>query len=559
MSYGDNSTVIDLSGPKSTLVVGTNGAGKSVAFTEALTFVLYGKPYRKITKGQLVNSINKKNTIVEIDFEIGPDSFKVIRGIKPDKFEIYRNETLINKESSNKLYQEMLENDILKMSFKSFSQIVILGTAQFIPFMQLSTPARREFIEDLLGLEVFSGMNAILKEKVSSNKSKIIDNKHSFEMVSQKIEALKNKQKAIDELKNKQDDAIREKISKANSEIEAIETRMVTIDAKIDKNNKTILDKDAVYSKHKKLSELRNTISSKLSLHKKDKVFFDEHDDCPTCRQHIDELFRQKIIDENDNSISKIESGLDKLDQELQSLNSRIEEIQNVLSNVQELTREKDNLITKKEVLSRAIVQLETEYNTESKDVDNIDKEEVSNLIREKTKLISDKETLQEEKSVLDVSAALLKDGGIKARIIHQYIPKINKLVNSYLEAFEFFANFHLDENFDEVIKSRHRDEYSYYSFSQGEKARIDISLMLTWRHLAKMRNSVDTNLLIMDEVFDGSINSEGVENFKNILTNEPTNYIVISHKKETHESAFERVFEVQKIRNFTELKEIDI
>ena len=556
ISSGNYFTEIQLNRSQNVLVVGSNGAGKSTML-DALCFALFGKAFRNINKPALVNSINQKDCVVEIEFDIGNKAYKIVRGIKPNIFEIYLNGNLLNQSAAIKDYQEHLEKVILKLNYKSFTQIVILGSASFVPFMQLSPSDRRNIIEDLLDIQIFSSMNNILKDRISQNKENYTENKHKIEFATQSYNIQKQH---ISKLKaNNEEEAIKFqveieqnnlKIKEYLEDSEKISTRIVEI-------QQEVLDKESVTVKIKSLNQLETQIETNLKKLNKDIKFFDTSDECPTCRQSIVEDFKKNQLMSLNAKAKKCDHGLSELESKLQSEHKRLEQINSKLEDIQKLqVKLATNNTTISEMnryVSRLNVQIEN-----LKDVkENLDNE-TEKLIDIETKLIELKDEhkkLIDEKTYYDAASLLLKDTGIKTRIVKQYLPVINKLVNKYLSSLDFFVNFNLDESFKETIKSRHRDEFTYASFSEGEKQRIDMSLMLTWRAVAKLKNSTNTNLLVLDEVFDSSLDANGTEYLMNVLHMlEDVNLFVISHKGDILQDKFRSVIKFEKQNNFSRI-----
>ena len=556
ISSGNYFTEIQLNRSQNVLVVGSNGAGKSTML-DALCFALFGKAFRNINKPALVNSINQKDCVVEIEFDIGNKAYKIVRGIKPNIFEIYLNGNLLNQSAAIKDYQEHLEKVILKLNYKSFTQIVILGSASFVPFMQLSTSDRRNIIEDLLDIQIFSSMNNILKDRVSQNKENYIENKHQIEFATQSYDIQKQH---ITKLKaNNEEEAIKfqVEIEQNNLKIKEYLEDSEKISARIVEIQQEVLDKESVTVKIKSLNQLETQIETNLKKLNKDIKFFDTSDECPTCRQSIVEDFKKNQLMSLNAKAKKCDHGLSELESKLQSEHKRLEQINSKLEDIQKLqVKLATNNTTISEMnryVSRLNVQIEN-----LKDVkENLDNE-TEKLIDIETKLIELKDEhkkLIDEKTYYDAASLLLKDTGIKTRIVKQYLPVINKLVNKYLSSLDFFVNFNLDESFKETIKSRHRDEFTYASFSEGEKQRIDMSLMLTWRAVAKLKNSTNTNLLVLDEVFDSSLDANGTEYLMNVLHMlEDVNLFVISHKGDILQDKFRSVIKFEKHNNFSRI-----
>lgn len=556
ISTGNLFTEIDLTRNKSTLIVGENGAGKSTIL-DALSFSLYGKPFRNINKPQLVNSITQKNLLVEVEFNVGRSEYVIKRGLKPGIFEIYQNGTLMNQDSATRDYQEYLEKNILKLNHKSFNQIVVLGSANFIPFMQLPAGTRRQVIEDLLDIQIFSTMNTLLKEKIQTNKEELVSITFEMKSLSDKIEMHK---KHLESIRVDTDAFIKEKETQLDGIIESKNQAALEIQ-KYEVLNTTaelsISDKEKVQKKYEQLEDLRRKVGVKLVKLKKDVKFFEDNNDCPTCKQGIQDGHKHEIIDKNNKQIKDIEDGTDLLQQEFNSAMDRIAEIQGVNKQITENNKKISELNTKITMWNNFEFELRKEITKLQQNVAHNESDVDLQLLKKELKdAITKKEDLSKEKQILDVASSLLKDGGIKTRIIRQYIPIINQLINKYLSAMDFFVNFELNENFEETIKSRFRDEFSYASFSEGEKMRIDLALLFAWRAVAKLRNSSTTNLLIMDEVFDSSLDSGGTDEFIKILNGltQDTNVFIISHKGDQLYDKFHSVIKFEKHKNFSRI-----
>lgn len=557
LSTGNAYTTIDFTKHRSTLIVGENGAGKSTLL-DALCFVLYGKPFRKINKPQLVNSINGKGLEVEIEFSIGKKEYKIKRGIKPSIFEIYQDGVPINQDAEARDYQEMLERSILKLSYKSFSQIVILGSASFVPFMQLSAANRRDVIEDLLDIQIFSTMNVLLRSKVTEIKEKIILNEHDIKSTAEKIFLYR---KHIASLMLNNEELIYQKnvrIDKLKDEIAQADAQIVRATNTLNQLVASISDEDKVKRKLHKIQTLLTQVENKLEKISKEVEFFGDHNNCPTCKQSIEPAHKEQIIEKNVKLMNEIAAGRKQIDKEITAINDRLEHISVTNKEIERLTRVIDNTNIEIRTKAKFIDDIKHEINQIKNSNTQIDSnnEEINKLNNELSILNQAREELAKDKQVLDVGHTLLKDSGIKTKIIRQYVPIINKLINKYLAAMDFFVNFELNENFEETIKSRFRDEFSYESFSEGEKSRIDLALLFTWRAVSKLRNSASTNLLILDEVFDGSLDGQGSDELMkilNTLTND-TNTFVISHKTDQLFDKFANVIRFQKVKNFSQM-----
>jgi DNA repair exonuclease SbcCD ATPase subunit len=555
LSTGNTWTEIRLNKSNATLIIGENGAGKSTIL-DALSFGLYGKPFRKINKPQLLNAINQKNLLVEVEFSIGKRNYLIRRGIKPTIFEIYQDNVMLNQNSESKEYQDILERSILKLNHKSFSQIVVLGSTTFVPFMQLTAAARREVIEDLLDIQIFTTMNVLLKEKISENKSGITDANHQISLIEQKIDLNK---KHIESLKQNNEEIIDEKWAKIQENNVAI-IKYTKEYEDIKKEHTELLDKILDESKVSKkitiLTQMKKELEYKLADLKENVQFFHDNDTCPTCTQNIDHDFKEETLSKRNVKISDIQDGIEKITNDIKSWVTREKEIKKIKSKVEDLAFEILNKRNMRDMHKQYNIELNAEVKklkekNQKIHTDTHDQNLFADELTEKHKL---KEDLTNERSLLDVAITILKDGGIKTRIIKQYIPVINKLINKYLSSMDFFVDFQLNESFEESIKSRFRDEFSYESFSEGEKMRIDLALLFTWRSIAKLRNSASTNLLIMDEVFDSSLDGVGTEKFLGIIKSltKETNVFIISHKGDQLIDKFTDIIKFEKHKNFS-------
>jgi len=557
LSTGNAFTEIKLDKAKSTLIVGENGAGKSTIL-DALSFALYGKPFRKINKPQLMNTINQKGLEVQLEFNIGKKKYLIIRGVKPNKFEIYENDKLLNQDAAARDYQEVLEKNILKLNHKSFSQIVVLGSSTFVPFMQLPSMHRREVIEDLLDIQIFSTMNTLLKDKVSDNKNSIQDNDYNISLAKEKISM---QEQYIADLKQNTEKRINEsevKIAKAEREKQQYQEALDAAQNAANELLASISDLDSIKTKKKKIEQLEYKLQEKIKKLEQEIEFYQDHDNCPTCKQNIEHDFKDLTIDEKQKALTETSDGFTQLKEEWDKINKRLEEISEVQSNItsqQQIISDSNSHINAINKLISSINEDIASVNKSSQDDSEVNKK-LETLKKAHVKLEGLKESLIEERSVLDVASLILKDTGIKTRIIRQYVPVMNKLINKYLAAMDFFVQFELDENFNETIKSRFRDAFAYASFSEGEKMRIDLALLFTWRAIAKLRNSVSTNLLIMDEVFDSSLDNTGTEEFLKILNEltSDTNVFIISHKGDQLYDKFHSVIRFEKHKNFSRI-----
>ena len=557
LSTGNTFTEVQLNKSTNTLIIGQNGAGKSTIL-DAICFSLFGKPFRKINKPNLVNSINEKETVVEIEFTIGKKKYKIVRGIKPNVFEIYCNDKLLNQDAKAKDYQDFLEKSILKFNFKSFTQIVILGSASFVPFMQLTPADRRTIIEELLDIQIFSTMNNVIKEKLAEVKDTSTKNKYAMELVSEKIKIQKE---SIEESKKLNDAEIAKKIKEitdSNGQISKLNSDNALITKHIISLTNKIADQDAMTKKSSKLVQLESKLETKLKKLEKEEKFYEENHDCPTCKQSIDDNFRYSQLSGINQTKGEIGVAITDIEKQIQETSQRIQEIKKIADHIQE---HKNELVTNNSTI-KAVGSYINKINKEldelntRKDTSEKDNEKLKELKQELSNLLKVQEELSVTKHYYDYAASLLKDNGIKTKIIKQYLPIINKLVNKYLNAMDFFVNFNLNENFEETIKSRHRDEFAYENFSEGEKMRIDLALLFTWRQIAKMKNSTNTNLLLLDEVFDSSLDLVGTEEFLKLIheMGHETNIFVISHKGDQLFEKFRSVMRFEKKNNFSRI-----
>ena len=555
LSTGNYFSEIQLNANTNSLIIGENGSGKSTML-DALCFALFGKAFRNVNKPNLLNSINGKDCVVEVEFDIGNKQYKIVRGIKPNIFEIYQDGTLVNQDAAMRDYQEYLEKFIIKLNYKSFTQIVILGSASFVPFMQLSASDRRAIIEDLLDIQIFSTMNGLVRNKLSMNKDLMVTKKNEIELMQQKYDIKKEHQDKLNEDKEvkvneyaSEIQSCTETLRTISGDIDSLEEQkahLLPLVAKIPENEKKIIA----------LKKVESKIESKISEVGTHRHFYDHNADCPTCRQTITVESKERHLGELQSKEQELAGGLTELQEKITEHETLLDQLR---SNEQTLHTLRIELATKqtgKAGLEAAIVKLQKQID----DLNSADKKsaDVTELTNLKTQIKTSKEDLKvliEEKSYYEVATSLLKDSGIKTKIIKQYLPIINKLVNKYLASLDFFVNFNLDESFKETIKSRHRDDFSYHNFSEGEKQRIDMALMLTWRAVAKLKNSSSTNLLILDEVFDSSLDTTGTEELMKILHGlEDVNLFVISHKGDILQDKFANTIRFKKVKNFSRI-----
>ena len=555
LSTGNIFTEIELDKENTTLIVGENGAGKSTIL-DALSFVLFGKAFRKINKPQLLNSITQKGLLVEIEFTVGANNYLIKRGIKPTVFEVYQNDNLLNQTAESKDYQEILEKHILKVNHKSFCQVVVLGSASFIPFMQLTPAQRREVIEDILELEIFTTMNTVLKSKISEHSSEISKSNADRRVVEEKIKLTKQH---LLQIQNNNEEIINEKknlIKETDEKISNLQDTYLELENNSKRLNELIQDEMTISKKINKLSQLRHQIEAKRAVLDKDIEFLVKHEGCPTCKQVIDSEFKSKTILEKNKEIDIIDQGLKELVEQYDLTNNRLNEIIEVYA---DLTTNKFDIHKNRTELFSFIEyknKLNEEINKISIQTSDNNDNKIGDLENELAEILNNYNSLIDQKSVFHYASLLLKDAGIKARIIKQYVPVINKLIGKYLSSMDFFVQFELDEEFNETIKSRFRDEFSYASFSEGEKMRINLAILFTWRAVAKLRNSVATNILIMDEVFDSSLDTNGTEEFLKIIKDltSDTNTFIISHKTDQLYDKFSKVLKFEKYKNFSRM-----
>ena len=555
LSTGNNFTEIHLDRQNTTLIIGENGAGKSTIL-DALCFSLFGKPFRVISKSQLVNTVNDREAVVEVEFRVGTNQWKVVRGIKPNKFEIYQNDIMINQEANSRDYQKYLEQNVLRLNYRSFTQVVILGSSTFIPFMQLKAVHRREVVEEILDIKIFSLMNMILKNQLKDLQDDIKDMDYQFELAVEKIAMQTN---YIDDMKKNKDKIVKEKQELYESNITILTDRQkekALLETASDDLAGEINDKTVVEDKLSKLNNIRATLTEKHKQLTKDMEFFKNNDSCPTCEQDIQQSHKEKMVTNKEAKVKEIVEGATKLKEELQIVNKRLEDITGVTLKIRE------NEVRQAEILS-SISELK-KYNTKlEEDIENFEQGSVSQKDVDKLeqmkvdckKIEHGRSKLKDDKTYIMAARDMLNDTGIKTKIIKQYLPIMNQLINKYLMSMDFYVNFNLDENFNETIKSRFRDTFNYASFSEGEKMRIDLALLFTWRAVAKMKNSTNTNLLILDEIFDSSLDGQGTDEFLRILnTLGDENTFVISHKGDQLIDKFRNSIRFEKVQNFSRI-----
>jgi len=555
LSTGNNFTEIQLDRNPTTLIIGENGAGKSTVL-DALCFGLFGKPFRNINKPQLLNSVNNSNCLVEVEFEIGSKKLKVIRGIRPNIFEIYVNNKMYNQDANVRDYQKYLEQQILKLNYRSFTQVVILGSSTFIPFMQLKARHRREVVEEILDIQIFSLMNMLLKMKLKEIDSNTKDMEYQYELTEEKIFL---HEKYIEDMKANKDKLTEEKITLLANNEEEIFKKNTDITFHQQNNEELLLaikDRNKVTTDHNKLCDIRSTLTEKKNNNSRMVKFFEENNDCPACEQPLRNA--SKMVKSKQKEVDKFAMALEELSQAILKSDNK----QNAISTIADKIRKNEVHVAKE---NSSVTQLEKFNATLQAEIDQLQSGDVSKSDYDKLKKLKSKivtveelkQKLKEDQTYAEAVRNMLQDTGIKTKIIKQYLPIMNKLINTYLTSMEFYVNFTLDENFNETIKSRYRDEFTYESFSEGEKMRIDLALLFTWRAVAKMKNSTNTNLLMLDEIFDSSLDGTGTDEFLKILnTLGGENVFVISHKQDALVDKFKSTIKFEKIKNFSHVVE---
>ena len=559
LSTGQYFTELDLTRTDTTLVCGENGAGKSTML-DALCFVLFGKPYRNINLPQLVNSINQRESVVEIEFSIGKDAYKVIRGQAPKLFEVHKNGKMIDQEAKSKDYQRMFEEQILRMNYKSFCQVVILGSANYVPFMRLVAAERRAIVETILDINIFSTMNTMLKGKVSQNREEMVELEGKIAVIKERLSL---QRKFLDEKTKDEKDLVEKyeaEIKEAEDRIEAIKKEMTGHQEHLTEYLEKIDDKPLIEGNKTKLDSLQKQLTSKVKSLNNSIEFYEKNDTCPTCTQSIGAEFKDSAKASLESKRKEVDGALGEIGKQMEKVMSRMEELRETILAMKEIEAEindcKNELSMQNKFIEKTRAKLEDAKKPKSDDTK--DKEDLAKTLAQETELVEGRNELVDTQYYYGVASTLLKDSGIKSRIIKHYIPVINRTINKYLSMMNFFVNFHLDDEFNETIKSRHRDIFTYASFSEGEKRKIDLALLFAWRAMAEIKNSLSTNLLILDEVLDGSLDDTSTEAFLEIVNGmrgQGVNVFVISHKsKEVLQDKFERHVQMSKVGNFSKM-----
>ena len=555
LSTGNTANKVLLNKSQTTLIIGKNGEGKSTIL-DALCFALFGKPFRNINKGQLVNSINNKNCLVTIEFDINGREYKIVRGIKPHVFEIWVNDEVMNQDAAVRDYQKVLEQQILKLNYKTFTQVVILGSASFVPFMQLPTTQRREVIEDILDIKIFSTMNSLLKEKASETKESISRIENEIKVAKGQVDNQTAIIKTLTEAKSDSIKGLVDKIRANELSIGESQNHINTISNEIQALREQTSTKAEIDAEIEQAKNIRSKLNAKLEHCETHSEFFNKNDVCPSCSQGIAEDYKQKVIDDLNSKILETTGKAEELDKILTHLNDQLSGINTILGQITDKNIELSTHNSTVTLLNKQNSQLQAEIESSKADTSNVDEEKrkLKELAQDALTKINSKTALQEHRNLEEVASILLKDTGIKTAIIREYLPIMNKLINKYLNSMDTYIHFELDEAFNEKIRSRFRDEFTYASFSEGEKMRIDLAILFTWRQVAKMKNSVNTNLLLLDEIFDSSLDTAGTDYFLNLMNQfgEKSNIFVISHKGDQLFDKFRSVIKFEKRNDFS-------
>lgn len=555
LSTGNSANKVLLDKSPTTLIIGKNGEGKSTIL-DALCFALFGKPFRNINKNQLINSINGKGTLVTIDLSINNKEYKIIRGIKPNKFEIWCDDVLMNQDAAAKDYQKVLEQQILKLNYKTFTQVVILGSASFVPFMQLSPSQRREVIEDILDIRIFSTMNQLLKEKVNDTKAEIVRIENEIKNAKTKVDGQNVLIKTLTTAKSEAIESLLSKVEANNEEILRSESQVVSTLAEIAALQSRVEKKSVVDNDIETAKGWKSKLLTKIETWKHQEEFFSENSVCPSCTQGIPHEHKESVLHDLNVKIADENKRIAELETVLTRLNTDLSEMNNVLKQITDKNITVSTFNANIAMLNKMNASLKLEVENARADTANVDEEKrkLKELAKDALEKINKKTELQEHRNLEEAANLLLKDTGIKTAIIREYLPVMNKLINKYLQAMDAYIHFELDESFNEIVKSRHRDDFTYASFSEGEKMRIDLAILFTWRQIAKMKNSVNTNLLLLDEIFDSSLDTAGTDYFLNLMNTlgDNSNVFVISHKGDQLFDKFRSVIKFEKVNDFS-------
>ena len=557
LSTGNTPVEIDLRKSQLTLMIGANGSGKSTML-DALCFALFNRPFRQIKKEQIVNTINNGDTVIELEFQVGTKMYKIIRGIKPTIFEIYCDGVLQNQDASSIDYQNVLEDQILRLNYRAFKQIAVLGSSSYQPFMQMRPRHRREVVEEILDIRVLSHMDVLTRNQQTALGKKIVEARHQCDLIESKYEL---ETRHFEELKNRSTgdiDIKRNKLQQNDDAKEQYLRKIQKLDTDYKQLEEGIKEKDKIETKRKQLEKLETKIEQNLNTHEKNLKFFEENDNCPTCTQKIQDDFRDDKINFEKTKLTTLNAGMKELVKELSNVEGKITDLNNISNKMYDINIEMSKLNTSIDEIKKFSDSLHNEILLlEGKEEDGKD---VENQLLELKKQLEETKielnNISEEKKYIDVIREILSDKGAKAKIIKKYLPIMNTLINQYLQSMDFFVNFHLDEEFNETVKSRHRDVFDYNSFSEGEKMRIDLALVFTWRSIAKMKNSANTNLMVLDEIFDSSLDGQGTDDFFKIVRKmEKENIFIISHKGDILFDKFTNIIKFEKEHNFTRLQ----
>ena len=556
LSTGNQFTEVFLDNRKATLILGENGSGKSTML-DALCFGLFGKGFRKISKNSLINSVNQRGMVVEVEFAIGSKQYRVVRGAKPNVFEIFLNDRIINQDANMRDYQEQLEKQILKLNYKTFTQVVILGSSSFTPFMQMNQSDRRGIIEDILDINIFSIMNGLLKTRMTGLKSELHDLDYEIRLSEDRIETYKKHIKSLGDNRRQKIQDFNESVETAQTNVNNLQEECNLLLGDVESLQNETSDSEKIKSKLTKTRELEKQLNDARTRGTKEIKFYEDTDECPTCHRDMEDDFKQEKIQTTTERVTEIDKAINELSQNVIDINKRLSEIEEIQSKVDTLNRQ----VAQKQNEISASNQYITKINTEIEKLKSESVTDDSDKLNKELKVLkghnTEKENLIDKRSYYDIAALLLQDSGIKTKIIRQYLPIMNKLINKYLASMDFFVQFNLDEGFNESIKSRYRDAFSYANFSEGEKMRIDLALLFTWRAVAKLKNSVNTNLLVLDEVFDSSLDEGGTDEFLKILhtLDGDTNTFIISHKGDVLTEKFRHTMTFEKVKNFSRVQ----